>query len=55
VLDPDGGIAVSFGVVKVPETWIIDPNGVVRTRVIATVDAATLTALLRDAQQGGAP
>jgi cytochrome c biogenesis protein CcmG/thiol:disulfide interchange protein DsbE len=55
VLDPAGGIAISFGVVKVPETWIIDPNGVVRARIIATVDAATLTALLRDAQQGSAP
>jgi cytochrome c biogenesis protein CcmG/thiol:disulfide interchange protein DsbE len=55
VLDPDGSIAISFGVVKVPETWIVDPNGVVRTRIIATVDAATLTALLRDAQQGAVP
>ena len=30
VYDDDGSIAVAFGVSKVPETWIIDPDGVVR-------------------------
>ena len=34
-----GSIAVAFGVSKVPETWIIDPNGVVRERIIARVSA----------------
>lgn len=33
VRDQDGAIAVSFGVARVPETWLIDPNGVVRTRI----------------------
>ena len=32
VYDADGSIAVAFGVAKVPETWIIDPDGVVRGR-----------------------
>ena len=33
VRDDDGAIAVAFGVAKVPETWIIDPNGYVRLRI----------------------
>jgi cytochrome c biogenesis protein CcmG/thiol:disulfide interchange protein DsbE len=44
--DDDGAIAVSFGVAKVPETWIIDPAGVVRARIISNVDAALLTDVL---------
>jgi cytochrome c biogenesis protein CcmG/thiol:disulfide interchange protein DsbE len=44
--DPGGEIYVSFGVSKVPETWIIDPNGYVRYRSIATVTADGLTQVL---------
>ena len=44
--DDRGEIYVSFGVSKVPETWIIDPNGYVRFRSIATVTADGLTAVL---------
>jgi cytochrome c biogenesis protein CcmG/thiol:disulfide interchange protein DsbE len=39
VLDEDGAIATAFGVSKVPETWIIDPDGVVRWRAISEVSA----------------
>jgi cytochrome c biogenesis protein CcmG/thiol:disulfide interchange protein DsbE len=39
VLDGKGSIAVAFGVSKVPETWIIDPAGIVRFRTIAEVSA----------------
>ena len=35
--DNDGAIAVAFGVAKVPETWIIDPNGFVRLRILGAV------------------
>jgi cytochrome c biogenesis protein CcmG/thiol:disulfide interchange protein DsbE len=52
--DPQGAIYVSFGVSKVPETWIIDPNGYVRYRSIATVTAdglATVLAQLKGQQQ----
>ena len=31
--DQNGSIAISFGIAKVPETWIIDPNGYVRLRI----------------------
>jgi cytochrome c biogenesis protein CcmG/thiol:disulfide interchange protein DsbE len=39
VYDDDGSIAVAFGVSQVPETWIIDPTGVVRGRIITRVTA----------------
>lgn len=39
VYDDDGRFAVSFGVSQVPETWIIDPNGVVQRRLISEVTA----------------
>jgi cytochrome c biogenesis protein CcmG/thiol:disulfide interchange protein DsbE len=50
--DDDGAIAVAFGVAKVPETWIVDPFGVVRARIISNVDAALLRRVL---EQVGAP
>ncbi len=43
VYDDDGSIAVGFGVAKVPETWIIDPNGIVRGRIISEVTADFLS------------
>ena len=39
VADPDGGVSVDFGVAQVPETWIIDPNGVVRARYAGAITA----------------
>jgi cytochrome c biogenesis protein CcmG, thiol:disulfide interchange protein DsbE len=39
VFDDDGSIAVAFGVSQVPETWIVDPSGVVRGRMISRVTA----------------
>jgi len=33
VRDTDGAISVAFGVAKVPETWVIDPNEFVRLRI----------------------
>lgn len=44
VRDDDGAIAVAFGVAKVPETWIIDPNGFVRLRVIGALTPGFLQA-----------
>lgn len=35
--DPDGATTVAFGVAQVPETWVVDPNGVVRLRVAGRV------------------
>jgi cytochrome c biogenesis protein CcmG/thiol:disulfide interchange protein DsbE len=43
VRDPDGTIAVAFGVAKVPETWVIDPTGFVRMRVAGETTASFLS------------
>ena len=37
---------VSFGVAAVPETWIIDPSGVVQLRIISKVSAEQLNTIL---------
>jgi cytochrome c biogenesis protein CcmG/thiol:disulfide interchange protein DsbE len=51
VYDDDGSIAVAFGVSKVPETWIVDPGGVVRSRFISRVTADALGVQLRQLQE----
>jgi cytochrome c biogenesis protein CcmG/thiol:disulfide interchange protein DsbE len=43
VRDSDGSIAVAFGVAKVPETWIIDPDGFVRLRILGALSEGFLT------------
>jgi cytochrome c biogenesis protein CcmG/thiol:disulfide interchange protein DsbE len=52
--DPDGRIQVGFGVAKSPETWIIDPDGIVRARIISRVSAEGLGAIM-DRLRGPAP
>jgi cytochrome c biogenesis protein CcmG, thiol:disulfide interchange protein DsbE len=47
VFDDDGRFSVAFGVSKVPETWIIDPAGVVRGRVITEVTANFLSSQIQ--------
>lgn len=51
----DGTIAVQLGITKVPETWIIDPNGYVRTRLIGAITADTLDQQLATLTQPPAP
>lgn len=51
VYDVDGAIAVTFGIALVPETWVIDPNGYVRARIITTVTAAGLAATIQTLRQ----
>ena len=50
VRDYDGEAMVAFGVSKVPETWIIDPDGVVRGRFISEITASGLDAALTQLQ-----
>ena len=38
---------VAFGVSQVPETWIVDPSGVVQLRLISKVTADQLNAILQ--------
>lgn len=40
-------IPVAFGVSQVPETWIIDPRGVVQLRLISKVTAEQLNTILQ--------
>ena len=47
IFDDDGRFSVAFGVSKVPETWIIDPEGVVRGRVISEVTADFLSSRIQ--------
>ena len=47
VRDPDGSISVAFGVSQVPETWIIDPNGIIRQRIAGEITAVGLAELLQ--------
>ena len=46
----DGGAKVDFGVRGVPESFLVDPDGTVRTRLIGGVTAAGLDSLLRRAR-----
>ena len=51
VTDPDGAIAVAFGVAKVPETWVIDPSGFVRLRIAGEVTSDFLSAKMAELQR----
>lgn len=53
--DDDGAVAVGFGVAKVPETWIIDPNGFVRLRIMGAVTDGVLEAQMARLREGTAP
>jgi cytochrome c biogenesis protein CcmG, thiol:disulfide interchange protein DsbE len=43
----DGGVPVDYGVTRVPETWVIDPDGRVVWRTISTITADGLSALMQ--------
>lgn len=47
VRDDDGRINVAFGVSQVPETFIIDPDGVVRVRWAGEIDSEILSQLVQ--------
>jgi cytochrome c biogenesis protein CcmG, thiol:disulfide interchange protein DsbE len=44
--DTDGRIGSSYGVVAMPESYVVDPSGVVRARITGGVTASGLDALL---------
>jgi cytochrome c biogenesis protein CcmG/thiol:disulfide interchange protein DsbE len=54
VYDTDFEFVNQFGVALVPETWIIDPNGYVRRRIITEVDADRLSQLMQALREGAA-
>lgn len=51
VRDPGGGISVAFGVAQVPETWIVDPDGIVRERIAGQITAEFVGTLLQQMRE----
>lgn len=51
VIDPDGRIAIDYGVYGVPETFLIDSNGIVRAKAVGRIDERTLRAWIDAALQ----
>ena len=52
--DPNGALSVSLGVAQVPETWIIDPQGVIVDRIPTTITAVGLSQLIQRYREAGA-
>jgi cytochrome c biogenesis protein CcmG/thiol:disulfide interchange protein DsbE len=52
VKDDNGAIAVAFGVARVPETWIIDPNGLVRLRITGELSPDLLSEQVNKLRDG---
>jgi cytochrome c biogenesis protein CcmG/thiol:disulfide interchange protein DsbE len=48
VYDDDGSISAAFGVNLVPETWIVDPDGLIQWRTISKVTTAGLNQVVRE-------
>ena len=48
VYDDDGSISAAFGVNLVPETWVLDPDGLIRWRTISPVTTDRLNDVVND-------
>ncbi|WP_436793271.1 TlpA family protein disulfide reductase [Actinospongicola halichondriae] len=51
VEDPDGRIALDYGVAGVPESYLIGPDGVVVTKLVGGVTSSGLDRVLAEAQE----
>lgn len=51
IADERGKVSLDFGVRGPPESFLIDPDGVVHSRIIGEVDAARLEGQLRTAEE----
>lgn len=51
VTDPDGRIALSYGVAKVPESYLVAPDGTVLTKFTGGVTAGGLEQVLDNARE----
>lgn len=52
LLDPEGKAAVAYGVQGVPETYFIDPQGVIVSKYVGPLDPATLARELEKTRAG---
>ena len=50
--DPDGEAALAYGITGVPETFIIDANGIVVAKLLGAVGPTTLDEILTQLAQG---
>ena len=50
--DPDGRIAIDFGVAGVPESFLVDPRGIIVSKILGGVRLADLESLLAEARTG---
>lgn len=50
VLDTDGRIATDWGVARVPESYLVAPNGQVRAKIVGGIEASRLEQLLAEAK-----
>jgi cytochrome c biogenesis protein CcmG, thiol:disulfide interchange protein DsbE len=48
--DPSGRVAIDFGVAGVPESFLVDPDGVVVAKIVGGIRAPDLDRLLADAK-----
>lgn len=44
--------SVAFGVAAVPETWIVDPQGIVRVRYVGKITAESLSVTIQQLRDG---
>lgn len=51
VLDPEGRIALDYAVAKVPETYLVAPNGTVVYKIVSGVTRAGLDRLIAQAEK----
>ena len=51
--DPDGRIALDFGVAGVPESFLVSPDGIIVSKILGGVRAADLDRLLERARAQG--
>lgn len=49
LLDPDGGIALDFGIAGVPESFVIAPDGVIVARIVGGIRDDELEAVVVEA------
>lgn len=49
IVDPDGRIAIDYGVYGVPETFLVDAAGIIRAKVVGRIDESTLRTWIDDA------
>ena len=55
LVDPDGRVALDYGVSGVPESFLINPAGVIVAKIVGGVRIAALNQLLADAKAKPSP